>query len=359
VNLYVSPNESPRAVPANGTLDVALPPGTYVVKLEGVAPNCAIAEHGWFGTAVQIEVPRGTTTKPAAQVSFTVQCAAIPFARLADGTQLAFVRDGQIWLVSSDGNDPVRLTAGPADDDPAWSPDGSKIAFTRRGAIHVMNADGSNVLRLTRGPEARQPTWSPDGRRLAYASLCPVGNAFDGCVLIAATDPTDTTRTRVGWPRGWHDSPAWSPDGTRIAFSSDWAAFDFVADLYVETLVDEKIAQLTFGFRSWDEGPIPRYEHPAWSPDGRQLAVIGCPTTYFTCDSSDLLVMNADGSGVRRLTSPRAGTPTWSPDGRTIALAVGARSSATSGTIEWIRVDGSERGIIVANGHSPAWRPAR
>ena len=351
-------DEPTRIVPANGRLDVSLRAGTYVVSLMGVAPNCSIAAQGWWGTTMEITLPRSSTREPAAQASFSVQCEAIPVGRLADGTQLAYVRDGQIWLVSSDGGNPLQLTAGPGDEDPAWSPDGRRIAFARQGAIHIMDADGSNVIRLTDGPAARQPTWSSDSRRLAYATSCRVGQAFDGCVLVASVDPTDTARTRVGLERGWLDSPAWSPDGTRIAFVSDWAAFDFVADLYVVTLADGKVTQLTSGFRSWEDGPIPRYEQPAWSPDGRQLAVIGCPSAYYNCDSSTLLVMNADGSGERRLTSPRAGTPTWSPDGRTIAFSVGALSRSTTGSIQWIRVDGTERGTIVANGHSPAWRPS-
>jgi dipeptidyl aminopeptidase/acylaminoacyl peptidase len=351
-------DDTARVVPANGRLDVALPAGTYVVSLTGIAPNCSIAPQRWWGTTLQITLPGSSSREPVAQVSFSVQCEPIPVGRLTDGTQLAFVRDGQIWLVNSDGSAPVQLTAGPGDEDPAWSPDGRRIAFARQGAIYLMSADGSNVVRLSERPAARQPTWSADGRRVAFATSCRVGVALDGCVLIASTDPTDTTRTRVGWPRGWHDSPAWSPDGTRMAYVSDWAAFDFVADLYVETLASGKIVQATFGARDWDEGPIPRYEQPAWSPDGRQLAVIGCPTTFYICDTSNLLVMNADGSGERRLTSPRAGTPTWSPDGRTIAFSVGALSASTRGSIQWIRVDGTERGTIVADGHSPAWRPS-
>ncbi len=62
---------------------------------------------------------------------------------------------------------------------------------------------------------------------------------------------------------------------------------------------------------------------PAWSPDGAKIA--------FTATArGDLWVMNADGSGLRRLTDSRPGTPNygarqpaWSPDGRTIAFGYG------------------------------------
>jgi Tol biopolymer transport system component len=62
-------------------------------------------------------------------------------------------------------------------------------------------------------------------------------------------------------------------------------------------------------------------------------------------------VMNADGSGPTRLLATSGyAHPTWSLDGQVIAFG------SPSG-IEWVSADGSARGLIVANGHSPAWRP--
>ena len=59
-------------------------------------------------------------------------------------------------------------------------------------------------------------------------------------------------------------------------------------------------------------------DSPAWSPDGRQLAF----TSYRDGDW-EIYVMNADGSDVRRLTDNSAwdDSPAWSPDGRWIAYA--------------------------------------
>ena len=65
--------------------------------------------------------------------------------------------------------------------------------------------------------------------------------------------------------------------------------------------------------------------HPAWSPDGRQIAFVR---------SYDIWVMNADGSEQRRLASGAArDRSSWSPDGRTIAFdrRVGRGSSAYPG----------------------------
>jgi len=54
---------------------------------------------------------------------------------------------------------------------PAWSPDGSRIAFVANGDIYTVLSDGSDVRRLTDN-ESNQgnPVWSPDGSRIAFVS---------------------------------------------------------------------------------------------------------------------------------------------------------------------------------------------
>src|SRR5213083_1911211 len=79
-----------------------------------------------------------------------------------DGRQAAYVlvtvnakHDGyetSLWLVATDGaSPPRRLTAGPKDGGPRWSPDGTTLAFLRskdgRPQLHLLPLAGGEVAR--------------------------------------------------------------------------------------------------------------------------------------------------------------------------------------------------------------------
>ncbi len=91
-----------------------------------------------------------------------------------DGSQLTFSssQDGdyEIYVytfTNLDGSDfgfldgdltQLTFNSGISDTEPAWSRDGTQIAFTRDSDIFVMNADGSNQHQVAIGS---QPQWSP------------------------------------------------------------------------------------------------------------------------------------------------------------------------------------------------------
>jgi len=347
---------SETALPVGGTVVLDLPARTdYAVRLLGVAPNCTVDSSGWGAEARVVEVEGGSVR----DISFAVLCEAISVTPLPAGAQLAFVRDGRIYRVGSDGTDLVRLTDGPNDGSPAWSPDGRRLAFSRATGknewgtevrdIFIADADGSNVVRRTSGGMNMDPTWSPDGKRIAFACHPPATGSQEVCVM--STDEDGSGPIALTNRGGFNGQPAWSPDGRTIAFVSDWRFYDFVVDLYVMNADGSGTPALVAGSTSWG------YYHyqPAWSPDGHKLAAVFCLDETTICATSRLLVLNADGSEFATLKSTRGlARPTWSPDGRTIAFS---SPSGTGGAIWWIRADGTEQGIIVTDGHSPAWRP--
>jgi Periplasmic component of the Tol biopolymer transport system len=162
--------------------------------------------------------------------------------------------------------------------------------------------------------------------------------------------------THLGYDRGWNAHPAWSPDGSKIAFVSDWRAYDFVYDLYSMNADGSGITALILGpFFSPDQT---FYFQPAWSPDGGKIAMVVCAYAWDNCyPNSSVAVANADGSGLKTLVAAGGfASPTWSPDGSTIAFSV-STCRTCGGLIRYVRVDGSESGLIFSNGHSPSWRP--
>src|SRR5437867_7872302 len=84
--------------------------------------------------------------------------------------------DADVWLVSTAGGEPVRLTTSKKNDNqPRWSPDGKRIAFVsareEKTQIFVMSPFGGEAEKLTDSKSGVQSfQWSPDGKSIAYVA---------------------------------------------------------------------------------------------------------------------------------------------------------------------------------------------
>lgn len=108
----------------------------------------------------------------------------------------------ELWLWEAGTS--RRLTEGPADSTPAWSPDGKRIAFAamveREGKgpdvdLFVMDAGGSKRQQLVDEPLAQQthPVWSFDGRYLFSTSL--YRSVSSGKPILSSVTFVDLTET--------------------------------------------------------------------------------------------------------------------------------------------------------------------
>lgn len=228
-----------------------------------------------------------------------------------DGRRLAFVSDGSIWVMNANGRGAVRLTSrvqpkfglfvGPLS--PTWSPDGRRIAYTYRANekaerdVWLMNADGSNKRRLVRTPACGEVDvdWNPRGGQLA--ATCRWGWGSRHVILMRLDGRVDrllTSEVPIG-----ASGPDWSPDGTRIVFAEFWPNW---TEISVVDASDGSLDRLTD-----DKNTLTA--DPAWSPEGRRIAFM-----HGDGKSPGIYVMNADGTGLRRLTHGSWDrSPAWEP----------------------------------------------
>jgi Tol biopolymer transport system component len=98
--------------------------------------------------------------------------------------------------------------------DPAWSPDGRLIAFIRDGDLFVMRPDGSGARRIaeSRNSSVSSLDWSPNGRRLVFGDTVSNVSEFRTEIATVRRDGGGYRVIRNG------SQPTYSPNGRLIAF---------------------------------------------------------------------------------------------------------------------------------------------
>lgn len=128
---------------------------------------------------------------------------------------------------------------------------------------------------------------------------------------VWVADYDGANQQQITTTRQLNNGPSWSSDARAIAYTG--YRNNVAPDILVSFIYTGILQNLTKGrFRNGAYLPV-------FSPDGKQIAF---SATAETASATDIFVMNADGSNVRRLTThPDIDTtPTWSPSGTQIAF---------------------------------------
>jgi hypothetical protein len=268
-----------------------------------------------------------------------------------DGTRIAFAAvasrsgDASLWVMDADGSG-ARLVSGelrlesslslpPA----SWSPDGRRLVFAADERLYVVDATGDNLAPLGDGSVlAAEPAWSPRGDLIAF--IGHEGPTADDAVYMIRVD--DGATTRASSTRGGIFAllPQWAPDGLRITYHGGANNEDvFVATLEGAAWTERALVTGAT-IDSW----------PTWSNDGGHISFVRSTST----DHGSVVVVNADGSGLRELESGTIGWAPhcWTPDDRSI-IAPTAEEGVSIGQesrpgFVVLSVDGSRSPVTLA-----------
>ena len=269
-------------------------------------------------------------------------------------------REGDIYSVCADGNDPLRLTDDPAyDGQPAWSPDGERIAFTsaRSGESHiyVMDADGANPEQATTDLQNDLPIWLPDGMQIAFRTTDGGGLWWWRLISLDTKDISQLTEPSYEF---FFQKQAWSPDGKEIAYMSlveQRARNDGSSQIHIKQVDGSADRALTDNL--WAN------INPVWSPDGERLAFLS--EMHGAYNVFALYVINTDGSHLRQISEPiysEQAVYSWAPNGEQIVINdtfVGQVGRAGISILD-ITSDKSRELVSLEEGESvlyPSWQP--
>ena len=262
-----------------------------------------------------------------------------------DGTKMAFLRsDGPIaepailtlFVANADGSG-IRPLTPPTEsfDWFDWSPDGTRVAYVAKGALWVVDLAGGEPRGLQTFGRVHFPTWLPPGGNEIVYRLETLG---PGIFAIAADGTDEKRRLTTKDANNEYDfqAIALSPDGAHVTFTR-WS--------------DQAMPRVfSLDIASGQETIFPTLPGTGqrgiavYSPDGTQVAY----ARVYREGAFQIVVANADGSGNERTIGPKKPGPidggsvdaSWAfaPDGTALVVRYG---NDEDGSSQLLPLDGS------------------
>lgn len=250
----------------------------------------------------------------------------------------------QVWRIGADGSGLRKVTTDGCSGMPRLSPDGRMVAYLRGNEVWAINLDGTGARSVSHALPPVQPNacgevprttvrtlgWVSSSRILFERHICMQGTTYytvdtqgngitatayhgataypspDGSALVhvraqgtelanmVLTDLEGANMRTIAAPanlpeRYSNAESVWSPDGLRVYYYSTAGHFVVNRDGTGARRIAEPWPTFRGGFNSW-------------SRDGTRLAFVAPGDLR-----SDILVMNADGTGLLNLTASSTG----------------------------------------------------
>ncbi|MBD3375233.1 peptidase S41 [candidate division KSB1 bacterium] len=221
-----------------------------------------------------------------------------PLMRFPDIHQdtIIFVSGNDLWKVSTNGGEAIRLTLDDGDEEsPHFSPDGKSIAFSGEydgnQDVYVMTPDGGNITRVTFHPSRDNVVgWHPTKNKILFSSTRDSYSRFSRLYLISP-DGTELE------PLILHEAAqgSFSPDAQFIAYNRlarehrTWKRYQggMAQDIYLYDFASGKDRRMT-EFQGTDRIPM-------WIKD----------KIYFSSDRTgrlNLYVLSPEDGAIEQLT---------------------------------------------------------
>jgi len=249
-------------------------------------------------------------------------------------------------------------------DQVALSPDGTQVAYIADGQLTVTAVGGGSLREISVEGKLplREVTWSADSKQLAFLADLP-GDVPAAQVLTSAIDGSaPTKRTEL---KGYAQTPRFSPNGANLAIlfieglprvAGPLQPMTPLAGVIDDHIYEQRLATINLSTNHMAQvtpADVYIYEYD-WTPDG---AAWVATAAYGSGDANwyiaRLYRIDTQTGAMRKIYAPKwqLADPHVSPDGKNVAVIEGLMSDegSTGGNIVIVSIDGGTAQNITPN----------